>query len=107
MDNIFLELREVTGDKYHFRVEVSSIEFNVVISLEMFEDFEITISYGFEEFSYVSFHALHKYLKENNETLESLDYGYDKDDIEVIHNVMTWMDKNKDNIIKYMSYCDK
>ena len=107
MDNIFKELREVIGDKYNFRIEVSSIEFNVVISREMFEDFEITIAYGFEEFSYVNFHALHKYLKENNETLESLDYGYDKDDIEVVYNVMKWMDKNKDKIIKYMSYCNK
>ena len=40
MDNIFTELRDIIGKEYDFRVEVSLIEFNVILSREMFEDFD-------------------------------------------------------------------
>lgn len=48
MGNILQELREVIGDNYDFRIEISAIGFDVIFSKEMFEDLEITVTYGFE-----------------------------------------------------------
>lgn len=107
MESIFKELRKLIGKDYDFRVEVNPFEFNVVLSTDMFEEFEITITYGVEECPYVSFEALDKYLKENNEKLEDYEYGYDQKDIKTICTVMDWMDNNKDMITKCMGYCYK
>lgn len=107
MDNIFTELRDIIGNEYDFRVEISSIEFNVILSREMFEDFEITVTYGFEEFPYVNFQSLHNYLEDRDETLKDYDYGYDDADIHVINDIMDWMNANSNKLMSYMGSCDK
>ena len=107
MDNIFKELRDIIGSKYDFRIEVSTIEFNIILSREIFEDFEITITYGFEGFSYINFYALSNYLEDNNITLKDLDCGYDDTDIHVINDIMNWMNVNSNRLTSYMNSCDK
>ena len=79
----------------------------MLLSKEIYEDFEIAITYGFEEFPYVNFEHLNDYLKSNNESLRDLDYGYDRNDIEVIFNVMKWMEENSEYINELNSFCDK
>lgn len=107
MGNILKELREVIGDDYDFRIEISAIGFDVIFSKEMFEDLEITVTYGFEEFPYVNFEALDKNLKEKEQTLSTFDYGFDIDDIKIIYKIMKWMEDNSDSLSKYMFYCSK
>lgn len=107
MGNILQELREVIGDNYDFRIEISAIGFDVIFSKEMFEDLEITVTYGFEGFAYVNFDYLDKNLKEKEQTLTTFDYGFDIDDIKIIYKIMMWMKDNGDSLSKYMFYCSK
>lgn len=107
MNNIFKEIRALVGNEYDFKIEINHIEFNVILSREMFEEFEITITYGIEDFCYVNFNALGSYLEDNNETLKDYDYGYDYDDIQAINQVMNWMNNNSGMISSCMSKCDK
>ena len=107
MENIFKELRQIINKEYDFRIEMSSIEFNVILSREMFEDFEITITYGFEGFPYVNFYALNDYMKEKNEKLTDYDYGYDEDDIKAINAIMDWMKSNSNMLLDCMDCCNR
>ena len=107
MNNIFKEIRSLIGNEYDFRIEINPIEFNVILSKKMFEDLEITITYGIEDFCYVNFNALCNYLEDNNETLKDYDFGYDYNDIQAINKVMNWINDNSDMISNYISKCDK
>lgn len=107
MNNIFKEIRSLIGNEYDFRIEINPIEFNVILSRKMFEDLEITITYGIEDFCYVNFNALCNYLEDNNETLKDYDFGYDYNDIQAINKVMNWINDNSDMISNYISKCDK
>ena len=108
MADIFKILREQLKDKYDFRVEIESIGFTVILSKEMYEDdFEIPITYGFEEFAYVNFDKLDKHFKETEQSLNSFDYGFDSDDIKAINTIMDCMYNCSDEIVDLMGYCDK
>lgn len=108
MNNIFKTLRQLLKDEYDFRVEIESIGFTVILSKEMYEDdFEIPITYGFEDFVYVNFDKFNQCMRNANKKLTDFDYGYDIDDINAISIVMKWMVENADMIIDYMRYCDK
>lgn len=107
MNNIFKEIRSLIGNEYDFRIEINPIEFNVILSRKMFEDLEITITYGIEDFCYINFNALCNYLEDNNETLKDYDFGYDYNDIQAINKVMNWINDNSDMISNYISKCDK
>ena len=107
MKNILEELRDLLGYDWDYKIEIESLGFTVIISKEMYEDFEIAITYGFEDFPYVNFDKFNNYLKETNQTIEDLDYGYNEDDIKAIANVMSWMRKHFEEIKSLMQYCDK
>ena len=108
MENIFKTLRELLKDEWDFRVEIESIGLTVILSKEMYEDdFEIPITYGFEEYAYVNFDKFNDYLKHENKKITYFEYGYDIDDISAISTVMKWMNENADQILNLMSYCDK
>ena len=100
MKNILEELRDLLGYDWDYKIEIESLGFTVIISKEMYEDSEIAITYGFEDFPYVNFDKFNNYLKETNQTIEDLDYGYDEDIIITIKE----REMTKEQIEKELGY---
>ena len=107
MKNILEELRDLLGYDWDYKIEIESLGFTVIISKEMYEDSEIAITYGFEDFAYVNFDKLSKHFKETEQDLASFDYGFDSDDIKAINTVIDCMYNCSDEIVDLMGYCDK
>lgn len=100
-------LRNLVGDEFDFRIEISYLEVKVIVSCEMWEEIEFAVVYENDGPIYMSFVELDKWLEENGHSIHELDYGIDINEINVIHEIMIWMKLNSKDLKEMCNLCDK
>ena len=101
------ELRNLIGNDFDMRVEISPTDFKITISHEMWEEIEYTIIYDFDGVIHVGFSELEEWLDENHTSLKQLDYGICDDEITAINTVMNQMKLYTKDIQTIRRLCDK
>ena len=108
MMNLFKDIKTITGDNCAVGFEINQYSLTVWISngCDFGEENEtmIPITYdSLDDFSYINFN---KYHKENFDKCEidmnKLSYGFDEDEIEIIHNICKYIKDNKKDILELM-----
>ena len=94
LDILIKDIREIIPKEYGFHIEASCIGLDVIFGEEEFENDAIIVTYGWEEFAYLNLERMN---------IKDFNYGYDLNEIDIIHNVMKYLDEHSDYIKELMN----
>ena len=97
------DIKAIAGDNCEVAFEFNPCELTIWISNEVILSDDnvsaIPITFGIEEFGYLN---IPKYFKESDyacaKELKDVDFGFDWDEIKIIHNIFEYIRENKQYI---------
>ena len=111
MDEILKRVKAVLEGKYDFRVEMTPIDFKVIISREMWEEEEYPIVYD-REILHLDVPQMCRNEIEGGKfgkcvPMDEWDYGFDHELIDIISKIMAVLEENKEYIDILIRLCNK
>jgi hypothetical protein len=102
------ELRKIIPNELEFLVNITSIDISVTFSEKNGEIFEpnsgnIIVTMDNDGFIYLDFSRM---CNEKKEDFADYDYGYDKEQIQTIMNIMNYFEENKEKLIEMIKECE-
>ena len=101
------ELRKIIPSEFGFLVNITPIDIFVTFSEKDGEIFElnsgnIIVTMDSDGFTYLDFCRMRN---DNKEDFTDYDYGYDKEQIQTILNIMNYFKDNKEKLIEMIKNC--
>lgn len=111
MDVILKRIKEILGDKYNFRIEISPLNFSVIISDEMWENEEYPIVLE-DGIVHLDVPTMCKNEIDGGKfqkciPMDEWDYGFNHDIIDIVSKIMTVIEDNEEYISDIVSMCNK
>ena len=100
-------MRNLVGDKFDIRIEISCLGIKVIISSEMWEEIEFAVVCGSDRSIYMSLGDLGEYLENQGVSMMDLDCGIDFDEMRGMYNIMDWMQQHSADLITMCDLCDR
>lgn len=101
------ELRKIIPSEFEFLVNITPIDIFITFSEKDGEIFEpnsgnITVTMDSDGFTYLDFCRM---CNENKEDFSDYDYGYDKEQIQTILNIMNYFEEHKEELLTMIKNC--
>jgi hypothetical protein len=102
------ELRKIIPSELEFLVNITPIDIFITFSEKDGKIFEpnsgnIIVTMDNDGFIYLDFSRM---CNEKKEDFADYDYGYDKEQIQTIMNIMNYFEENKEKLIEMIKECE-
>ena len=101
------ELRKIIPNEFEFLVNITPIDIFITFSKKEREIFEpnsgnTIVTMDSDGFTYLDFCRM---CNDNKEDFSDYDYGYSKEQIQTILNIMNYLEENKEKLLEMIKNC--